>query len=152
MRPSANIGGRLQIGPGLLAGIMTDKCKWEAVSKMQSVKGVETQEKCPQCQRPLVVRYSKKTGSKFLGCSGMYEGADVQPFTPEAGDRLLLASDGLTNHVEDDDLREGARRYPDPQAWADHLVQTALDHWATISRATSAGRRYVGLFCLEEEL
>jgi protein phosphatase len=64
---------------------------------------------------------------KFLGCAGMMEGADVRPFTPEAGDRLLLASDGLTNHVTDQDFLEGPRRFPDPQDWADHLVKSALE-------------------------
>lgn len=63
---------------------------------------------------------------RFLGCAEMSEGADVKPFTPEVGDRLLLASDGLTNHVSDDDLREGARQYTEPQSWANHLVETAL--------------------------
>lgn len=63
---------------------------------------------------------------KFLGCAEMTEGAEVRPFTPQAGDRLLLASDGLTNHVTDDDLREGARKFPQPQEWADHLVEMAL--------------------------
>jgi protein phosphatase len=63
---------------------------------------------------------------KFLGCAEMNEGADVCPFVPEAGDRLLLASDGLTNHVTDEDLREGPWHFPDPQQWADHLVQLAL--------------------------
>jgi protein phosphatase len=64
---------------------------------------------------------------KFLGCAEMAEGAEVRPFTPEAGDRLLLASDGLTNHVSDEDLSEGARKFPNPQAWADHLVPLALE-------------------------
>jgi serine/threonine protein phosphatase PrpC len=64
---------------------------------------------------------------KFLGCAEMNEGAEVRPFTPQAGDRLLLASDGLTNHVTDEDLREGALRFSDPQAWADYLVPLALD-------------------------
>jgi len=63
---------------------------------------------------------------KFLGCAGMADGAEVYPFTPELGDRLLLGSDGLTNHVTDDDLREGWKQYPNPQAWAEHLVQLAL--------------------------
>jgi protein phosphatase len=63
---------------------------------------------------------------KFLGCAEMSDGAEVRPFNPEAGDRLLLATDGLTNHVTEEDLREGKERYPDPQAWADHLVQLAL--------------------------
>jgi protein phosphatase len=64
---------------------------------------------------------------KFLGCAEMPEGADVRPFTPEAGDRLLLGSDGLTNHITDDDLIRGAQEFVDPQAWAEHLVQLALD-------------------------
>jgi protein phosphatase len=64
---------------------------------------------------------------KFLGCAGMVDGADVYPFSPEVGDRLLLASDGLTNHVTDDDLREGVRLHPNPQDWADYLVQLALE-------------------------
>jgi serine/threonine protein phosphatase PrpC len=64
---------------------------------------------------------------KFLGCAEMVDGADVRPFTPEAGDRLLLATDGLTNHVSDDDLRQGAKQFADPQTWAEHLVQVALE-------------------------
>jgi protein phosphatase len=57
----------------------------------------------------------------------MTDGAEVRPFTPEPGDRLLLATDGLTNHVTDDDLRAGVRSHPDPQAWADYLVGLALE-------------------------
>jgi protein phosphatase len=64
---------------------------------------------------------------KFLGCAEMVEGAQVHPFTPQAGDRLLLASDGLTNHITDDDLRQGAKQFADPQVWAEHLVQAALE-------------------------
>lgn len=43
-----------------------------AETNMQAVKGVETGEPCPKCQKPLVWRYSKKTG-KFAGCSGYPE-------------------------------------------------------------------------------
>ena len=64
---------------------------------------------------------------KFLGCATMQEEAEVKPFVPAAGDRLVLASDGLTNHTTPDDLRDGARQNPDPQKWADRLVQSALD-------------------------
>lgn len=55
-----------------------------AKTKMQTVKGLETEEKCPQCQRPLVVRYSKKRGSKFLGCSGYPECSYIKPGAGEA--------------------------------------------------------------------
>jgi PPM family protein phosphatase len=65
---------------------------------------------------------------KFLGCAEMSdEGTEVRPFTPEAGDRLILATDGLTNHVSEDDFREERKSFPDPQAWADHLVEVALE-------------------------
>jgi protein phosphatase len=64
---------------------------------------------------------------KFLGCANMMEGTEVRPFTPQAGDRLLLASDGLTNFIGDDDLREGAGTYSDPQAWVEQLVHLALE-------------------------
>jgi protein phosphatase len=64
---------------------------------------------------------------RFLGCAEMTEGAEVRPFEPHAGDRLLLASDGLTNHVSPDDLRAGAARFRDPKEWASVLVQTALE-------------------------
>jgi protein phosphatase len=64
---------------------------------------------------------------KFLGCATMADGAVVRPFSPQVGDRLLLASDGLTNHVSEDDLCAGAREYPNPQAWAERLVEIALE-------------------------
>jgi protein phosphatase len=65
---------------------------------------------------------------KFLGCAEMSGDTEVRPFTPAAGDRLVLGSDGLTNHVSDSDLIEGARQFADPQEWAEHLVLLALEH------------------------
>lgn len=65
---------------------------------------------------------------KFLGCVDMADGADIRPFTLEAGDRLLLGSDGLTNHASEEELRESVRRYPDPQECAEQLVRLALAH------------------------
>lgn len=41
--------------------------------KMEAVKGIKTDEICPQCGKPLVMRYSKKTHRQFLGCSGYPE-------------------------------------------------------------------------------
>lgn len=64
---------------------------------------------------------------KFLGCTNMVEEADVHSFTPQRGDLLVLGSDGLTNHIEEDDLRFGAEGFADPQRWADQLVVTALE-------------------------
>lgn len=64
---------------------------------------------------------------KFLGCVEMTDGAEVRPFNPEAGDRLVLASDGLTNFVKSEDLIAGPANCPDPQEWADVLVRMALE-------------------------
>jgi protein phosphatase len=64
---------------------------------------------------------------KFLGCAAMVDGADVRPVSPRVGDRLLLASDGLTNHISEDDLSAGARDYPNPEVWAYRLVDIALE-------------------------
>ena len=64
---------------------------------------------------------------KFLGCADLHSATEVHPFTPKAGDRLLLATDGMTNHINDDDLRLGPKQFPDPQVWIEHLVKTALE-------------------------
>lgn len=65
---------------------------------------------------------------KFLGCQDLNGATEVRPFTPISGDRLLLATDGMTNHISEEDLRIGPRQFPDPQEWVEHLVQKALDH------------------------
>jgi protein phosphatase len=64
---------------------------------------------------------------KFLGCADMSDSAEVRPFTPLPGDRLLLASDGLTNFIHPDDLKQGAAGHADPQELANELVTLALD-------------------------
>ncbi len=76
---------------------------------------------------PDEARYSPYSNvlHKFLGCVHLSEKPEVHSFVPQAHDRLLLASDGLTNHVTDDDLR--SQHYPEPQEWVDHLVKTALE-------------------------
>lgn len=65
---------------------------------------------------------------KFLGCAELSGATEVHPYVPMVGDRLLLATDGLTNHVSEEELRDSAAKFSDPQAWIEYLVQTALDH------------------------
>jgi len=48
-----------------------------AQTKMGTLKGEETDEKCPLCQKPLVVRFSK--AGRFLGCSGYPECKYIKP-------------------------------------------------------------------------
>jgi DNA topoisomerase-1 len=56
------------------------KALTQAKEKLGAMRGQETGEKCPKCDRPLVVKFSKKTGNKFIGCSGYKEGCKyIQP-------------------------------------------------------------------------
>jgi protein phosphatase len=45
----------------------------------------------------------------------------------EAGDRLLLCSDGLTEMVNDDAIRATLQAHSEPEAAAQHLVAQAND-------------------------
>jgi DNA topoisomerase-1 len=49
----------------------------EAETKMPAVKGIESNEKCPQCQAALVTRWSKR--GPFLGCSRFPECKYIKP-------------------------------------------------------------------------
>ena len=64
---------------------------------------------------------------KFLGCADLPDSTEVRPFTPQPGDRLVLASDGLTSFVGPDDLRAGAACHIDLQEWVRELVTLALE-------------------------
>ena len=64
---------------------------------------------------------------KFLGSTESTDAApEIKPLTPQPGDWLLLATDGLTNFVGKEELGAGPAQFPDPQAWAEHLVKSAL--------------------------
>ena len=64
---------------------------------------------------------------KFLGSPEADKGPDVRTVDLQPGDRVLLASDGLTGVVSAEDLAECALRHDDPQACCEELVQKALD-------------------------
>lgn len=51
---------------------------------------------------------------------------DLFEINVEAGDRLLLCSDGLTSMVEDDEIEHILNRTPDPQLAASQLVNAAI--------------------------
>lgn len=64
---------------------------------------------------------------RFLGCAEVIDDIEIKPFAPQPGDRLVLGSDGLSGFVTDEDLHEGGKHFNDPQAWADYLVELALE-------------------------
>ena len=65
---------------------------------------------------------------KYLGSKEVGPGPDIKILDARQGDRLLLASDGLTNAVQDDDLFQMLRNEPDPQKAAEALVAQALQN------------------------
>jgi DNA topoisomerase-1 len=67
-----------------------------AETQMPAKKGEETGEACPQCGKPLVIQFSKKTGNKFIGCSGWKEGCKY--IKPREGEEARPAPQ-LTEHL-----------------------------------------------------
>lgn len=64
---------------------------------------------------------------KYLGSKEAFEGPDLEEVDVEPGDRILMATDGLTGEAEDEQILAECLRYPnDPQRCADHLVNFAL--------------------------
>ena len=64
---------------------------------------------------------------KYLGSKEATDGPDIGVFDIRAGDRIVLASDGLTGVVEDEAILKEANSFDDPQRSADHLVNLALE-------------------------
>ncbi|HZU37685.1 MAG TPA: type I DNA topoisomerase [Gemmataceae bacterium] len=83
-----------------------------AKTKMQSVKGQETDEKCPQCGKPLVWRYTKKTGRKFLGCSGYPDCKYTQPGEGEAARATPVVTEHLCPECGKPMVQRMGRRGP----------------------------------------
>jgi protein phosphatase len=64
---------------------------------------------------------------RFLGCAEMELPFEFRTVRPRPGDHLVLATDGLWNHVAEAELVRMCRAHPDPQASAAHLVEQALN-------------------------
>ncbi len=64
---------------------------------------------------------------KYLGSKEVGEGPDVLILPVQAGDRVLLCSDGLTGPVTDQQLLSFISEQPDVQQCAEGLGQLALD-------------------------
>jgi protein phosphatase len=61
-----------------------------------------------------------------LCVGGLEEHPEILAAELEAGDRVLLATDGLTEVLDDETLKAVIAAAPDPQTAADRLVQAAL--------------------------
>lgn len=64
---------------------------------------------------------------KYLGSKEVGEGPDVTGLPVQAGDRVLLCTDGLTGVVPDEQLASYITEHPEVQACAEGLGQLALD-------------------------
>jgi len=64
---------------------------------------------------------------KYLGSNEVGDGPEVKVLQLQAGDRVLLCTDGLSGVVADDKIMAYVREQTDMQQCADGLVQLALD-------------------------
>jgi protein phosphatase len=63
---------------------------------------------------------------KYLGSKEVGVGPDIIIVEPAAGDRFVLASDGLTGSVSESDILRAVTAEPDAQKAADALVKQAI--------------------------
>jgi DNA topoisomerase-1 len=85
----------------------------KAEADMPQTRGLETGEKCPQCARPLVALYSKKTEREFIGCSGYKEGCKyIKPREGEAPWEAPVVTDIKCPNCGKPMLRRTSKRGP----------------------------------------
>src|SRR2546423_717731 len=94
----------------------------------------------PRPQRSIITQAVQ--GADFTATATM--------LTPRAGDRYLLCSDGLSDYVTDEDIKQALLSCPAPQPCAESLVRLALQAGAAgngtvivsdVAVAETAGRR-----------
>lgn len=65
---------------------------------------------------------------KFLGSKEAGDGPDLFDFDVQAGDRLVLVTDGVTGSLDESAILSMVSEINDPQKCAEELVQLSLDH------------------------
>jgi DNA topoisomerase-1 len=83
-----------------------------AENNMPAQGGIQTGENCPQCGKPLVVRFSQKAGGKFLGCSGYPECKYIKPREGEAARPAPVVTEHLCPECGKPMLQRMGRRGP----------------------------------------
>lgn len=72
------------------------------------------------------VHPSRNVVTRSLGTDYAYQ-SDIWVLPPYAGERFVICSDGLTNEISDERLREILQHDPDPQVAAEELVRAAVE-------------------------
>ncbi len=62
---------------------------------------------------------------RYLGCKEGGLGTEIRRLQPQAGDRFLLCTDGVTDGIDEEALDALLRKHDDPQQAADAVVEAA---------------------------
>jgi DNA topoisomerase-1 len=84
-----------------------------AKEKAAGGQGQETGETCPECGKPLVIKFSKKLGRKFVGCSGFKEGCKyIKPREGEENKPAAEVTDIMCPNCNKPMLKRFGKRGP----------------------------------------
>jgi PPM family protein phosphatase len=61
-----------------------------------------------------------------LGCGELPDPPEIVSFAPQPGDRLVLATDGVTNHITPDTILNTCRVISDPTTCAEAIIEHAI--------------------------
>ena len=105
----------------LVSGGRASKLTWEHnLTRMLLRHGVITAEEAREHRTDNILL-------RFLGSEESREAVEVSAFTPTPGDRLVLATDGVTGVLSDADVARACLSHSDPGRCAEELVRLALE-------------------------
>ena len=120
-----NVGGRLfvgGVGDSRVYRLRGDK--FEQLTKDHSLTQALVDAKTISVEEAATHRY-RNVLYKYLGTKDGGTGTEAKELYPETGDRFVLCSDGVTDGIEDGELKALLKQFDDPKEAAEAIVPAA---------------------------